>query len=68
MNSMLYSSRIIETKFFLLSNLRFNKKFGGFVRAQEIGCSNYYEKEIKNPIYETHLNILQMFLKILLNQ
>ena len=55
MNSLLYSSRIIETKFFLLSNLRFKKKFGGFVRAQEFGCSNYFGEEIKNPIYETTL-------------
>ena len=50
---MLYSSRTIETKYFLLSNLRFKKKFGGFVRTQEFGCSNYYGEEIKNPIYET---------------
>ena len=52
---MLYSSRTIETKYFLLSNLRSKKKFGGFVRTQEFGCSNYYGEEIKNPIYETTL-------------
>ena len=55
MNSMLYSSKTIETKYFLLSNLRSKKKFGGIVRAQEFGCSNYYGEEIKNPIYETTL-------------
>ena len=53
MNSTLYSSRTIETKYFLLSNLRIKRKFGGFVRTQEFGCSNYYGEEIKNPIYET---------------
>ena len=53
MNSMLYSSRTIETKYFLLSNLKIKKKFGGFVRTQEFECSNYYGEEIKNPIYET---------------
>ena len=52
---MLYSSRTIETKYFLLSNLRSKKKFGGFVRTQEFGCYNYYGEEIKNPIYETIL-------------
>ena len=55
MNSMLYSSRTIETKYFLLSNLKIKKKFGGFVRIQEFGCSNYYGEEIKNPIYETSI-------------
>ena len=55
MNSMLYSSRIIETKYFLLSNLKIKRKFGGFVRTQEFGCSNYYGEEIKNPIYETSI-------------
>ena len=53
MKSMLYSSRTIETKYFLLSNLKIKKKFGGYVRTQEFGCSNYYGGEIKNPIYET---------------
>ena len=53
MNSFLYSSRTIETKYFLLSNLQFKKNNGGFVRFQEFGCSNYYGEEIKNPIYET---------------
>ena len=55
MNSMLYSSRAIETKYFLLSNLKFKKKYEGFVRTQEFGCSNYFGEEIKNPIYETTL-------------
>ena len=55
MNSMLYSSKTIETKYFLLSNLKIKKKFGGFVRTQEFGCSNYYGEEIKNPIYETNI-------------
>ena len=55
MNSMLYSSRTIETKYFLLSNLKIKKKFRGFVRIQEFGCSNYYGEEIKNPIYETSI-------------
>ena len=50
MNSMLYSSRTIETKYFLLSNLKIKRKFEGFVRSQEFGCSNYYGEEIKNPI------------------
>ena len=53
MNSFLYSSRTIETKYFLLSNLKFKQNNGGFVRFQEYGCSNYYGEEIKNPIYET---------------
>ena len=55
MNSMLYSSKTIETKYFLLSNLKIKKKFGGFVRIQEFGFSNYYGEEIKNPIYETSI-------------
>ena len=55
MNSMLYSSSTIETKYFLLSNLKIKIKFGGFVRTQEFGCSNYYGEEIKNPIYETNI-------------
>ena len=58
MNSMLYSSRIIETKYFLLSNLKIKRKFGGFVRTQEFGCSNYYGEEIKNPIYETSIKLI----------
>ena len=55
MNSMLYSSRNIETKYFLLSNLQFKRKYGGIVRIQEFGCSNYYGEEIQNPIYETSI-------------
>ena len=55
MNSFLYSSRTIETKYFLLSNLQYKKKFCDFVRIQEFGCSNYYGEEIKNPIYETNI-------------
>ena len=60
---MLYSSRTIETKYFLLSNLRFKKKFGGFVRTQEFGCSNYYGEEIRNTIYETTLKPLSYIRK-----
>ena len=52
---MLYSSRNIETKYFLLSNLQFKRKYGGIVRIQEFGCSNYYGEEIQNPIYETSI-------------
>ena len=55
MNSILYSSRTIETKYFLLSNLKFKNKFGGFVRTQEFGCSSYYGEEVKDPIYETNI-------------
>ena len=55
MNSILYSCKTIETKYFLLSNLKFKKKFEGFVRTQEFGCSNYYGEEIKNPIFETSI-------------
>jgi hypothetical protein len=55
MNSILYSSRTIETKYFLLSNLKSKKKYSGFVRTQEFGCSNYYGEEVKNPIYETNI-------------
>ena len=53
MNTMLYSDRTIETKYFLLSNLKNKEKYGGYVRRQEFGCSNYYGEEIKDPIYET---------------
>ena len=53
MNSMLYSDRTIETKYFLLSNLKYKEKYGGFVRKQEFGFANYYGEEIKDPIYET---------------
>ena len=63
MNSMLYSSRTIETKYFLLSNLKIKKKFGGFVRIQEFGCSNYYGEEIKDPIYETSIKPTGKLLK-----
>ena len=56
MNSMLYSDRTIETKYFLLSNLKYKEKYGGFVRKQEFGFTNYYGEEIKNPIYETPIN------------
>ena len=63
MNSMLYSSRTIETKYFLLSNLKIKKKFGGFVRIQEFGCSNYYGEEIKDPIYETSIKPTGRLLK-----
>ena len=56
MNSMLYSNRTIETKYFLLSNLKNKEKFGGFVRKQEFGFANYYGEEIKDPIYETPIN------------
>ena len=55
MNSILYSSRTIETKYFLLSNLKSKKKYSGFVRTQEFGCSNYYGEEVKNPIYEKNI-------------
>ena len=56
MNSFLYSSRTIETKYFLLSNLQYKRNNReGFVRFQEYGCSNYYGEEIKNPIYETYI-------------
>ena len=65
MNSMLYSDRKIETKYFLLSNLKFKKKYGGIVRIQEYGCSNYYGEEIKNPIYETGI---KSTIKILKNE
>ena len=58
MNSILYSCKTIETKYFLLSNLKFKKKFEGFVRTQEFGCSNYYGEEVKNPIYETNIKLL----------
>ena len=63
MNSMLYSSRTIETKYFLLSNLKIKKKFGGFIRIQEFGCSNYYGEEIKDPIYETSIKPTGRLLK-----
>ena len=53
MNSTLYSSPIIETKYFLLSNLRDKKKFDGIIRTREFLCSNYYGEEIKKPINET---------------
>ena len=53
MNSMLYSDRTIETKYFLLSNLKYKEKYGGFVRKQEFCFTNYYGEEIKDPIYET---------------
>jgi len=53
MTSMLYSDRTIETKYFLLSNLKFKEKYGGFVRKQGLGFSNYIGEEIKEPIYET---------------
>jgi len=53
MTSMMYSDRRIETKYFLLSNLKNKEKYGGFVRKQEFGFANYYGEEIKNPIYET---------------
>ena len=53
MTSMLYSDRRIETKYFLLSNLKNKEKYGGFVRKQEFGFANYYGEEIKDPIYET---------------
>ena len=56
MNSMLYSNRTIETKYFLLSNLKNKEKYGGFVRKQEFGFTNYYGEEIKDPIYETPIN------------
>ena len=56
MNSMLYSDRTIETKYFLLSNLKYKEKYGGFVRKQEFGFTNYYGEEIKDPIYETPIN------------
>ena len=62
---MLYSDRKIETKYFLLSNLKFKKKYGGIVRIQEYGCSNYYGEEIKNPIYETGI---KSTIKILKNE
>ena len=55
MNSMLYSDRIIKTKYFLISNLKSKEKYGGYVRLQEYGCSNYFGEEIKNPIYETQI-------------
>ena len=55
MTSMLYSDRTIETKYFLLSNLKSKEKYGGFVRKQGFGFSNYYGEEIKDPIYETPL-------------
>ena len=58
MNSMLYSDRIIKTKYFLISNLKFKEKYGGYVRKQEYGCSNYFGEEIKNPIYETQIKPL----------
>ena len=58
MNSMLYSDRIIKTKYFLISNLKSKEKYGGFVRLQEYGCSNYFGEEIKNPIYETQIKPL----------
>ena len=63
MNSMLYSSRTIETKYFLISNLKIKKKFGGIVRIQEFGCSNYYGEEIKDPIYETSIKPTGKLLK-----
>ena len=55
MTSMLYSDRNIETKYFLLSNLKNKEKYGGFVRKQEFGFANYYGEEIKDPIYETSI-------------
>ena len=55
MTSMLYSDRKIETKYFLLSNLKNKEKYGGFVRKQEFGFANYYGEEIKDPIYETSI-------------
>ena len=58
MNSMLYSDRIIKTKYFLISNLKSKEKYSGFVRLQEYGCSNYFGEEIKNPIYETQIKPL----------
>ncbi len=58
MNSMLYSDRTIETKYFLLSNLKSKEKYGGFVRKQGIGFSNYIGEEIKDPIYETPIKTL----------
>jgi len=53
MNSTLYSSPTIETKYFLLSNLKDKKKFDGIIRTREFWCSNYYGEEIKKPINET---------------
>ena len=52
---MLYSSPTIETKYFLLSNLKCKKKYNGLLRTREFGCTNYYGEEIKNPIYETSI-------------
>ena len=63
MNSMLYSDRIIKTKYFLISNLKSKEKYGGFVRLQEYGCSNYFGEEIKNPIYETQIKPLNTITK-----
>ena len=55
MKSMLYSDRIIKTKYFLISDLKSKEKYSGYVRLQEYGCSNYFGEEIKNPIYETQI-------------
>ena len=55
---MLSSDRTIETKYFLLSNLKYKTKYDGFVRVQKYAFSNYYGEEIKNPIYETSIKPL----------
>ena len=52
---MLYSSPTIETKYFLLSNLKCKNKYNGLLRTREFACSNYYGEEIKNPIFETSI-------------
>ena len=68
MNSMLYSDRTIETKYFLLSNLKSKEKYGGFVRKQGIGFTNYIGEELKAPIYQapikTSINLSKRKIKI----
>ena len=55
------NSQSIETKFYLLSNLKKRNIFSEYIRTQKIGFTNYYGEDIKYPINKSgnkSLNII----------
>ena len=56
MSSLLYTEKTIETKMFLLPNIKNNpRKLKGTIRMQEHECTNYYGEEIKDPVFKNDI-------------